>query len=136
MIILTTTARPQQRYDHRIRNLVQGTGDVTIATDLGVPRSTGRGWLSKAPMVAAKIGEDVYYRSRELGQRNGAEDSLDCAGPLVNRMADRVPTDWMSRAPVSQDRERSPEAHRHRSGLGVGIGRRRRHAAEIPGHSQ
>jgi hypothetical protein len=44
MIISTpTTARPQQRYDHRLRNLVQCTGDVTVATDLGVPRSTARG---------------------------------------------------------------------------------------------
>jgi hypothetical protein len=34
---MPTTARPQQRYDHRLRNLVQRTGDVTVATDLGVP---------------------------------------------------------------------------------------------------
>jgi hypothetical protein len=26
----------QQRYDHRLRNLVQRTDDVTVATDLGV----------------------------------------------------------------------------------------------------
>jgi hypothetical protein len=40
MIIRMTTsaARLQQRYDHRLRDLVQRTGDVTIATDLGVPR--------------------------------------------------------------------------------------------------
>ena len=37
------TARPQQRYDHRLRDFVQRTGDVTVATDLGVPRSTARG---------------------------------------------------------------------------------------------
>ena len=30
-------ARPQQRYDHRLRELVHRTGDPTIATDLGVP---------------------------------------------------------------------------------------------------
>jgi hypothetical protein len=35
--------RLQQRYDHRLRDLVQRTGDMTIATDLGVPRSTVRG---------------------------------------------------------------------------------------------
>ena len=33
---MTTTARPQQRDDHRLRDLVHRTGDVTIATDLGV----------------------------------------------------------------------------------------------------
>src|SRR2546428_1125217 len=44
IIPMTTTARPQQRYYHRRRDLVQGTGDVTIATGLGVPRSTAREW--------------------------------------------------------------------------------------------
>src|SRR5713226_2890353 len=34
---MPATARPQQRYDHRLRNLVQRTGDVTVATDLRVP---------------------------------------------------------------------------------------------------
>ncbi len=51
IIPMPTTARPQQRYDHRLRDLVQRTGDVTIATDLGVPRSTARGWLGGAPTV-------------------------------------------------------------------------------------
>ena len=52
MIIgMTTTSRPQQRYDHRLRDLVRRTGNLTIATDLGVPRSTARGWLGAAPKV-------------------------------------------------------------------------------------
>ena len=50
-----TTARPQQRYDHRLRELVQRTGDLTIATDLGVPRSTARGWLGTAPTVVVSL---------------------------------------------------------------------------------
>jgi putative transposase len=54
---MTTTRRLQQRYDHRLRDLVRGTGDVTIATDLGVPRSTARGWLGKAPKVV--VSPDV-----------------------------------------------------------------------------
>src|SRR6266852_4598544 len=48
---MLTTARPQRRYDHRLRNLAQRTGDVTVATDLGVPRSTARGWLGAASTV-------------------------------------------------------------------------------------
>jgi hypothetical protein len=36
---------------YRLRHLVQRTGDVTIATDLGVPRSTARGWLGSEPTV-------------------------------------------------------------------------------------
>jgi hypothetical protein len=51
IISMPTTARSQQRYDHRLRNLVQRAGDVTVATDLGVPRSTGRGWLGATPTV-------------------------------------------------------------------------------------
>jgi putative transposase len=48
---MPTTARPQQRYDHRLRHLVERTGDMTVATNLGVPRSTARGWLGVAPTV-------------------------------------------------------------------------------------
>src|SRR5260370_20904 len=55
IIPMTTTGRPQQRYDHRLRDLVQGTGEVTIGTDLGIPRSTARGWLGKAPRNVAPI---------------------------------------------------------------------------------
>ena len=52
---MPTTARPQHRYDHRLRNLVQHTGDVTIATDLGVPRSTARGWLGRTPKAVVSL---------------------------------------------------------------------------------
>ena len=55
IVPMTTTGRPQQRYDHRLRDLVQGTRDVTIATDLGVPRSTARGWLGKTPNVVVSL---------------------------------------------------------------------------------
>jgi hypothetical protein len=34
MISAMTTTRSQQRYDHRLRELVHRTGDLTIATDL------------------------------------------------------------------------------------------------------
>jgi hypothetical protein len=42
IVSMPTTARPQQRYDHCLRNLVQRSGD---------PRSTARGWLGAAPTV-------------------------------------------------------------------------------------
>jgi hypothetical protein len=51
----TTPYRPQRRYDHRLRDLVQRTGDVTIATDLGVPRSTARGWLAARPRAVVSV---------------------------------------------------------------------------------
>jgi putative transposase len=64
---MTTTGRPPQRYDHRLRDLVRRTRDVTIAMDLGVPPSTARGWLSQAPKVVVSL--DVKdLRTSELQQ--------------------------------------------------------------------
>ena len=64
IIPMTITARPQQRYDHRLRNLVHHTGDVTIATDLGVPRATARG-------PGARRGETSRraHQRRQRGRR-------------------------------------------------------------------
>ena len=60
IIRMMTTSRPQQRYDHRLRDLVQRTGDLTIAMDLGVPRSTARGWLGAAATVVVSLeGADL-----------------------------------------------------------------------------
>ena len=70
IISMPTTARPQQRYDHRLRHLVHRTGDVTIATDLGVPRSTARGWLGAARTVVVCLdGADLT--EPELRQEPG-----------------------------------------------------------------
>src|SRR5262250_3069726 len=67
IISMPNIARSQQRYDHRLRNLVQRTGDMTVATDLGVPRSTARGWLGETPTVV--IGLDVVDLTEpELGR--------------------------------------------------------------------
>src|SRR5438309_1729923 len=67
IIPMTTTGRLQQRYDQRLRDLVQGTGDVTIATNLGVPRSTARGWLGKAPKVVVSLSV-TNLKASELQQ--------------------------------------------------------------------
>jgi putative transposase len=40
---------------NRLRDLVQRTGDLTIATDLGVPSSTARGWLGATPRVVVTL---------------------------------------------------------------------------------
>src|SRR5262249_28315008 len=63
-------ARPQPRYDRRIRDLVQRTGDVTIATALRV--RTARGWLRGAPTIV--VGLDVVT---SLNQ-SSARTSLSC----------------------------------------------------------
>jgi putative transposase len=61
------TFRPQQRYDHRLRDLVQHAGDLSIATAHGVPRSTARGWLGAAPSVVVSL-EAADLTERELRQ--------------------------------------------------------------------
>jgi hypothetical protein len=55
IVRMPCTSRPQQRYDHRLRDLVQRTGDLAFATDLGVPRATARGWLHAAPIVVVRL---------------------------------------------------------------------------------
>jgi putative transposase len=42
------TPRSQRSYDHRLIRLVQQTGGATIATRIGVPRSTVAGWLRRS----------------------------------------------------------------------------------------
>jgi hypothetical protein len=46
IILMTTSRRPQQRYDHRLRELVRGIEEVT---------STARGWLREAPKVVVTL---------------------------------------------------------------------------------
>jgi hypothetical protein len=83
MIILMTAARRRQlRYDHRLRDLVQRTGDVTVATDLGIPHSTARGWLGKAPqavvsldMADLSIGPSSRSPARSPSSRSGSARS-------------------------------------------------------------
>ena len=52
---MKTASRPPRRYDHRLRDLVRRTEDLTVAIDLGVPRSTARGWLATAPTVVISV---------------------------------------------------------------------------------
>ncbi len=63
IVSMPNKARPQQRYDHRLRDFAHHTGDVTIATDLGVPRSTARGWLNRPPGVVVSL--DLTHLSQQ-----------------------------------------------------------------------
>ena len=49
---MTKETRTQRTYDHRLRQLVHSTGNIQLALDLGVPRSTARGWLRAEPRPA------------------------------------------------------------------------------------
>ena len=84
IVSMPTTARPQQRYDHRLRDLVQRTGDVTVATDLGVPRSTARGWLGGAPTVVVCLDvvdlTEPELRQEVLKLRRRVQSYRRCSG--------------------------------------------------------
>ena len=43
--MMATTTPSLRRYDHRLRELVQSTGNIQHAIRRGVPRSTAHGWL-------------------------------------------------------------------------------------------
>jgi hypothetical protein len=76
MISVMPTARPQQRYDHRLRQLVQRTGNLTIATGLGVPPSTARGWLRAAQtaVVCLDVADLTELELRQELSRGGPPD--------------------------------------------------------------
>ena len=66
---MISTTRIQQRYDHRLRDLVRSTGDVGHATRRGVPRSTARGWLTstRAELVTVDVVDlDVLRLQQEV----------------------------------------------------------------------
>jgi len=102
IISMPTIARSQQRYDHRLRNLVQRTGDVTVATDPGVPRSTARGWLGKTPTVVVCLDvkelTESELRQEVLKRVFTLHDSqaTTCAFPLFARLVT---------APATSERE-------------------------------
>lgn len=70
--------RAQQRYDHRLRNLVQHTGDFRLAVACGVPKSTARGWVERQPAevvgfadltrTEAELRREVLMLRRRVGK--------------------------------------------------------------------
>ena len=57
---MVTTAHTQNRYDHRLRDLVRSTRDIHCAIQHGVPPSTARGWLKAAAVQVVTI--DVLHK--------------------------------------------------------------------------
>ena len=57
----------QKQYDHRLRRLIQTTGDLDLAVGYGVPRSTARGWLKQPNADVVSI--DVLNMDTEALQR-------------------------------------------------------------------
>jgi len=57
--------RVQRSYDHRLRDLVRQSGDVKIATRLGVPRSTAASWLRRTELSIV-TAEPLSIREKQL----------------------------------------------------------------------
>ena len=75
---MADTTRIQRKYDHRLRQLIQNTGDLDLAVRYGVPRSTARGWLKQSRenvvsidvlnMDAASLQQEVLRLRRRTAQ--------------------------------------------------------------------
>ena len=64
---MVATIRTQKRYDHRLRELVQKTQDVSCAVQYGVPRSTARCWLA-TPSVQVVTADPLNMDALQLQQ--------------------------------------------------------------------
>jgi hypothetical protein len=64
---MVATIRIQNRYDHRLRELVHKAQDVSCALQYGVPRSTARSWLT-APSVEVVTADPLNMDALELQQ--------------------------------------------------------------------
>ena len=59
--------RTHRRYDHRLRSLVRDTGNIRLAIENGIPRSTARDW-SQSPTADA-VSLDVLSMSENALQQ-------------------------------------------------------------------
>lgn len=66
---MSTVTRHQQAYDHRLRSHDHDSGDVEVASQLGVPRSTAHGWRKRPckPVVTfAKDYNELQHLTHEV----------------------------------------------------------------------
>ncbi len=52
---MSARTQPQCSYDHRLKELVRTSGDLSVATELGIPRSTALGWLRDSPRKVVSL---------------------------------------------------------------------------------
>ena len=88
-------ARSQKTYDHRLRDLVRRTRDVTQATSLGVPRSTAAGWLRQPDRstitidVLSNDARDLHAEIIRLRRRVQKLRAVSHIGSTVTRLDTR-----------------------------------------------
>ena len=62
---MSATFRLQRCYDHRLKELVRTTGDLSLALELGIPRSTVIGWLRDSPKQVVSL-DVLSFEEQEL----------------------------------------------------------------------
>ena len=62
---MTATSRRQRSYDHRLKELVRTSGDLSVARELRIPRSTAMGWLGDSPKPFVSL-DVVSLKERDL----------------------------------------------------------------------
>jgi transposase InsO family protein len=83
---MTPTNRTQNRYDHHLRELIRSTGDIDYAIQLGVPRSTARGWLTSTGsdvVTLDVVGMDTLRLQQEVLRQQRRGDRLAALLRLV-----------------------------------------------------
>ena len=73
---MDSTQNRKRIYDHRLREYVRTTGDVKLAQDLDVPRSTINDWLN-----GPELSPDEMY----FGKGDGVPDELAAARTAAQR---------------------------------------------------
>ena len=66
---MSSTTLTRRKYDHRLRDLIRSSGDISHATQMGIPRSTAYGWLStnQAEVVTLDVTDtDVIDLQKEV----------------------------------------------------------------------
>ena len=66
---MPTATRTQRRYDHRLKEFVRSTGNIDLAVQSGVPRSTAYGWIGGTQTEVMSLDvhdQDVDELRREL----------------------------------------------------------------------
>ena len=115
IIRMTTTSRPQRRDDHRLRDLVQRTGDLTITTDLGVPRSTARGWLRATPtmVVSLEVRDLTEHELRqEILNPDGTLSAAEVGATAATFPSPKHLASWMGACPGTEESAGKNYSHR------------------------
>ncbi len=132
--------RSLNTYDHRLRELVRRTGDVAVATSVGVPRTTAAGWLHgpSRPTVTVDLlsmteqalqGEVLRLRRQVAKLRAIARILFACLRALDIDLSRRRVPDGPSKARLLHAVERGRDVLRLRGALAmIGLSASRLHA--------